>query len=121
MQTCVTICVHIHLSFSASGIKLCTAGCPAALAWVCLQVQSKRAQIHVPATVFSHKDKTTMHKLSQRHAAGTFKVLEAISYWPFKSLGQVQEQIFMARDPCITGGATHVQKALNFVGKKRRY
>ena len=53
------LCVcTVYLSFSASGIKLCTPGCPAVLAWLHLEVRSKRANPR--ATVF-HKDETTTH------------------------------------------------------------
>ena len=49
----------VYPSFCASGIKLCTPGCPAVLAWLHLQVWSKRTQIHL--LVLLHKDETTTH------------------------------------------------------------
>ena len=57
------VCGHfafLYVQFiCASGIKLCMPGYPAVLAWLCLQVWSKCAQIHV--LLFFHKDETTMH------------------------------------------------------------
>ena len=42
------LCLHIvHHSFCASGIKMCTPGCPAVVTWLHLQVWSKYAQIHM--------------------------------------------------------------------------
>ena len=47
------------------GIKLCTPGCPAVLAWLHLQVQSKHVQTHM--VLFFHKDETTMHLSHDMH------------------------------------------------------
>ena len=70
---CLCVCT-VYLSFCASGFKLCTPGCPAVLAWLHLQVQSKHVQIHM--LLLFHKDETTTHFPTIRSnpcATATFK------------------------------------------------
>ena len=66
MVTFISLCT-VYLSFRASGIKLPTPGCPAALY---LQVCSKHTQIHV--LQFFHKNKQP-HSFPTIYSNPTFK------------------------------------------------
>ena len=71
------LCVStVYLAFCASGIKLCTPGCPAVMAW-------RKSMCYC----FFYKDETTTHLSTLCNnpcTTTTFKAENLAVYWPFK-------------------------------------
>ena len=85
---CIPCLRTVHLSFHASGIKMCTPGYPAVVACLYLQVWSKYAQIHMLLFFFFSRTKqpSTFPMICSNHALWLRSNVEASSYWPFEWL-----------------------------------
>ena len=122
---CIPCLRTVHLSFHASGIKMCTPGYPAVVACLCLQVWSKYAQIHMLLYFFFfYKNETTTHlphDMQQSCAMATFKCgsQQLLAIWMADtgtSTVDGDTEHPRASRPRIMNACvpTHAEKAFNF-------